>query len=157
MENLELIKNNILDNLDILDLVLDKISENKEKVKNLIEEIRLKDEAGEDVTNLINEYRTNLSLSFLLNEDLKRYGVVLNTSYRIAKLLNIELNLEEVTLKRLEHNITTDKPFFIKDKQELVPLEANLEENIMQGLKSGNPTINDNILNIIRKTNEQKS
>lgn len=134
MELIEILKNRIVEHLEFADALVFKIEENKPIITANIKEVIRVDKAGENPFDLINQHRILIAMNFLLDNDLNKVINELSVLYKLAKISNIELNLEEKDINRLEANSNISHYHFVKGKTGIEPKISNLEENIRNGI-----------------------
>ena len=138
----------------------DKLSLKMQNGKNdlLVIQNYIKNSKDDDasITDKVNNYRLIMAEGFLIESDLVKALSELSSIYKIAKLANLELNLEEKDIKRLDFNIQNEHYVFTDSKEGIVPKDLNLMQNIKLGFSRNTNFNQAEFISVIKNTPDKK-
>ena len=152
MEINKAIKTNLLSILEFSDKIVEVMESNKIKIKDKIDEIILKDKKDEDCVSDINNHRALISYSYLLNDDLRKVLIQLSCYYKIATVSNVELDLSEQDVKRLDFILKNEGTYFVQEKDEVVPKDKDLYDKLVSKISDNKNFTHKEFLESLRKS-----
>lgn len=146
------VKKNVRDLLSISDLMLEKLKKSQQEIVEVVDEIVKTDKAGNDCKELVNKQRVLIASSYLLDQDLSKSLVQLSTSYKVAKLSNLNLGISESDVKRLEYSLANEAFHHIEEKGKIVPRDAELYSKIQTRIDGNDNFTTEQFLEQLRKS-----
>lgn len=113
------LKARIKEAIQTCDLIIQRKGENDVGMHETIREIVKKDKVGENTEELIAKYVNHITDGTLLSEDTVKHFQHLITLYKFAKEVEVDIELEDKDVQRLEYLVENNKPFYVLVKGEL--------------------------------------